>query len=257
MHGVMFGILGAKGGVGASLLSVNLAAVLAGAGKTLLIDLQPLSGGDDLLLDVSPDNSWFDLLFVLGEINANHLKQACIMHDSGLAFLAAPAAWPRSGEWKKVPGLLAELKHFYDWILVDLSPRAPEEINLWDVLSSCLLVLTPDPPALRSGKRWLHAMPVDVQEKTQLVLSQISTHHPANPQKIAASLGTQLLCTLPIDVRAVGYQVNFGASCVHDRGSPFGKAVWDLAQRIVRDRSAHPRVRSGIPSRMDVGQELK
>ncbi len=58
----VIGILSAKGGVGASLVATNLGCVLAGYGQTLLLDLNPGSGADDLLLDLSPQRSWADLL---------------------------------------------------------------------------------------------------------------------------------------------------------------------------------------------------
>jgi len=56
------GIRGVKGGSGASLLATNLGIALAAREPCLLIDLHARLGYDDLLLDLTVEKSWQDLL---------------------------------------------------------------------------------------------------------------------------------------------------------------------------------------------------
>jgi len=239
-------VQGAKGGVGASLLSVNLGVALSQAGRTLLLDLDPQSGCDDLLLDLAPQHTWMDLLPVAGELQASHLHRACETHVSGLDLLAAPQATAPTAEWDRLPVLLGGLTRHYEWILLDLPSHMAADSwqTMRDLLSSQLLVLTPDPSALRAGTRSLKAAPPGIRARTGLVVNQVSERHPASPQGIAAGLGVDLLCVLPIDARAVGYQINFGVSCVGDSRSHFGRAVLQLAARLVADSNSQTGIKN-------------
>lgn len=77
--GQLVGVVGGRGGAGASVLTIGLAVAAARAGQdVLVIDGDPLGGGLDLLLgaDHEPGLRWPDLREVSGRLAAPALRQA-------------------------------------------------------------------------------------------------------------------------------------------------------------------------------------
>jgi len=229
----VIGMLSAKGGVGASLVATNLGCVLAGYGQTLLIDLNPGSGADDLLLDLSPQRSWVDLLPVVKEISPKHLQLIIAQHPTGLNLMRTPDVWLNDVDWLAVVQLLGYLADENEWLLLDMPTGIPAVTqNVFSMMDIALVVTTADPPALRAAGRLISSLPPDLRDQSGLVVNQITRRHPASPAEIAGSLEIPLLAALQPDPRAVGYKVSFGNPCVSDKRSSFGRGVISLAARL-------------------------
>ncbi|MCK5053717.1 MAG: hypothetical protein KAR65_05545 [Anaerolineales bacterium] len=241
----VLGILSAKGGVGASLVATNLGCALSGYGQTLLLDLNPGSGADDLLLNLSPRRSWVDLLPVVKEINPKHLQLVIAQHPSGLNFMRTPEVWHNDIDWLAVVQLLIYLADENEWLLLDMSTGIPASTqSVFSMMDIALIVTTADPPALRAAGRLINSLPAEIRGQSGLVVNQITRRHPVSPAEIARSLEIPLLAALQPDSRAVGYQVSFGNPCVSDRGSSFGRGVVLLATRL----------RKAVAGRKELGQ---
>ncbi len=224
---------GAKGGVGTSLIATNLGCALAGQGTTLLLDVHAASGGDDLLLDLKPERSWVDLLPVAEELRKAHIQRAVSTHSSGLHFLAS-STWVEGLDWEAVQSLIRQLQRFFHWILLDLAPVGLIAQPLDDLQADYFfLVATPDPIALRAARRWCERTVGKPANGMGLILNQYSIRHPAGAGELAAAVGLPLVSTIPIDLRAVGYQVNFGRVCVRDPRSSCGRSIAHLMKRLV------------------------
>ncbi len=85
----LIAVVGAKGGVGATTLAVNLAAASAAHQRTLLIDLEA-SGTVAIHLGLAPEHGLADLVEVeSGPNDPAMLQQVLTPHSSGLQLLAA------------------------------------------------------------------------------------------------------------------------------------------------------------------------
>jgi len=236
----VLGNLSAKGGVGASLVATNLGCILASYGQTLLLDLNPGSGADDLLLNLTPQRSWVDLLPVVKEISPKHLQLVIAQHPSGLNFMQTPDVWHNEIDWLAVVQLLRYLADEMEWLLLDMPTGIPASTqSVFSMMDIALIVTTADPPALRATGRLINSLPADIRGKSGLVVNQITRRHPVSPAEIARSLEIPLLAALQPDARAVGYQVSFGIPCVSDRGSRFGRGVALLAARLRKVVAGH------------------
>lgn len=234
--------LGAKGGVGVSLIATNLGLLLAQRGQCLLLDLHPQTGIDDLLLDLTPERSWADLLPVAEELTPRHLELAATAHSAGLRLLAAPQQPPAQPE--KVERLLRALSRSADWLLVDAPPPGdPLTAAALALCDALLLVSTPDPPALRVAHCLARDLPAPLRGRTGLVLNQIDRGHPVPPAELAAAVGLPLLAALPPDPEAVGNQVHFGRPVALDGRATLAREVARLASRLFA--ALAPRPRSG------------
>jgi pilus assembly protein CpaE len=231
-------VLGAKGGVGASLVATNLALALTRYGRTLLVDLHIGNGGDDLLLDLSPERSGADLLPVAGELTARHLELATETHSSGLSLLAGPASTPDTETDKRLIALLQALAGPFEWTVLD-SPFSSPLLPSWLIPSDVIaLVATADPPALRAAQRRLASFTAEGRARVGLVLNQFTRAHPAHPSSVAASLECTLLAVFPADPRSVGFQINFGRPCLLDPQSGFGRSAAAMARTMASKRSS-------------------
>lgn len=233
----VIGIFGARGGVGASLLAANLACALAQRGRSLLLDLHPLTGADDLYLGLGNEQTWVELLPLVAELSDNHLELMCQRHASGLRVLAAPSH-PLT-QLEPMLDLVNALEPFTDYLVVDL-PRAnptiwklPATPEATQFLVTCL-----DPPSLRSARHTLAIVPPTWKSRTRLVISQWATPHPLSPEEASQALGIDLAAVLPFDPEAIGQQVHFGLPAVLQEASTYGKAVRRFASQIAGGR--HP-----------------
>lgn len=235
-------LLSAKGGSGASLIATNLAVVLARREETLLVDLHPGLGYDDVLLDLMCERSWADLLPVAGELRAQQLALAEANHSSGLKLLCAPTDPTTQVDEARLDKLLRALSENVAWLVLD-PPAGLDNLSrtALGMSDAVLLVTTADPASLRAVRRLYQSLPVETQAQTGLVVNQIGGRHPADPSAIAAAIGATLLAALPPDPRAVGYQVNFGQVCALDNRSAFGRAIVRMAGQVVRAAASKAR----------------
>ena len=93
--GRMLTIFSAKGGVGKSTLSVNLAVSLARKGRrTVLVDLDLQFGDGAVMLDINPARTISDLAAEVREFSLENILPYLEEHKSGL-FLLASLCGPR------------------------------------------------------------------------------------------------------------------------------------------------------------------
>jgi Flp pilus assembly CpaE family ATPase len=241
-----FGVLGAKGGCGTSLVASNLCVALSWERVCLLVDLNAVRGCDDLLLDLEPQRTWADLLPVAGELTRAHLGKVLSPYRSRAGLLAAPPSPVEVESYSRIGELIGSLGRFSPWVILDLPSGDPAMCHA--VITHCdrlLLVSTADVPALRACRRLLVALPTERPSETALVLNQIGAGHPIQPKALASSLGLPIVGALPRDMRGVGNQVAFGHPAVLDRQSPFGWEARALAERLVRSSREGARGRAG------------
>ncbi len=93
-NGATYAFLSSKGGLGATVLSVNVAAALAArkAGRSALIDLCLQSGDSSVLLDLVPKTTIVDIARNFDRLDAALIAGVVEKHDLGIDLLAAPAS---------------------------------------------------------------------------------------------------------------------------------------------------------------------
>ena len=226
-------VMGAKGGVGTSLVATNLALTLHAVGGAILVDLNLRAPSDDLLLDVQPAGSWADLLPVVKELTRSHIDLVSSPNKRDMVLLAPPAAPQKALDVEHIPDLIRSLSEFAGWVVLDLDASTDRfTSHILNQVDWLLVVATADAPALRGAWRVCEAVPAETTRRAGLVLNQVSRHHPSDPESIASSLGIPLLACLPFETIRVADQVNFGHPVVLDPGCRFSGEVRVLARRI-------------------------
>jgi pilus assembly protein CpaE len=123
---ILTGFIGARGGVGATTISVLFTALLAQATgkKTAVVDLDPHDGSVSLLLDVDPSRGLREALEKPDRIDSLFLDRAMHKTEMGFHVLSAeePMHAPVHYNDHAADTLLKELKNQFDFVVLDL-PR--------------------------------------------------------------------------------------------------------------------------------------
>jgi pilus assembly protein CpaE len=193
-----------RGGTGCSSLAVNLGISLASLwSKTILLDLTMTAGQVALMLNMNLRYTWADIArFDLGELDMESLNSVISMHESGLAFIAAPT-FPTESEMLRGEMLLSAsslLKRHYDYIVADLPHDFSDiSIHALDAADAIFMVATPDMASVRAA-----AAAMDTysklgypKEKVNLIINPTFPRSGLPKDKIEAALGLNSIVTIP------------------------------------------------------------
>ncbi len=228
-----------KGGTGKTVLSTNLAAVLAqrSGQRVLLIDLDLQFGDAAIMLGLDPERTLHELVQAPGALDAGKLAGYTTRHRSGLDVLAAPMR-PEDAELvseAKVLQLLEVAREAYDVVVVDTSPffygpmlAVLRQTDL--VLMLCGL----DVPTLKNVKLSLRTLEMlgFPAANTRLVLNRVSPKVGLTKADVEGVLHLDVSFEIPNDP-VVAPAVNSGsvAALAHS-DSEFAGALAHLAEAL-------------------------
>jgi len=157
--GRLITVFGLRGGVGRTTFAVNLAGVLARAGRRVcLVDLASNVGHVTLHLRVRTRMTWFEMP---DEIDSSAIAQLIVRHDSGVFVAGAPQKPVLVG----LPGelcfnLLYQLRNTFNDVIVDGSAVLDEAMRTALAASRyACLVLSPEVGAVHSAQSVLRTFP--------------------------------------------------------------------------------------------------
>jgi secretion/DNA translocation related CpaE-like protein len=192
----VIGVVGGRGGAGASTLAAALAITAARSGPALLLDGDPLGGGLDVLVgaETVPGVRWNDLASTRGGLDAQAFAGAiCDVHGMGLL------SWGRTGpgalEPEAVQAVLVAARRAFTTVVIDL-PRSPGRLTdcLFAAIETSVVVVPADVRSVASTAALMSAV------GRRLVAPQLVVRDPGGsrlPAKdVAASLGLPLTTTL-------------------------------------------------------------
>ena len=155
VEGRVFAVIGAKGGVGATTIAVNLAESIArAAGETLLIDLHVATGDAAVFLGVDPRFTLVDALENTQRLDENFFRSLVVHTPSGLDLLASSVrmlAGPLDPQ--RIRTLIDFAVRYYRALVLDV-PRADQAaLDALDSASSIFVVVNHELPTLSSAYR--------------------------------------------------------------------------------------------------------
>jgi pilus assembly protein CpaE len=143
-HGTIITIFGAKGGIGKTTISTNLAtALVRGTGSTVtLVDMDTRFGDVAIMMDVAVEQSIADLARHVDEMDRDTVRDYLVRHHSGVMILPAPL---HPTEWRNVtPAQITKiidlLAQTYDYVVID-TPGTFNEIVAATLEAASLILL--------------------------------------------------------------------------------------------------------------------
>jgi pilus assembly protein CpaE len=255
VDGKIITVFTAKGGVGKTMLAINLGVVLAqrGANKVCVVDLDLSSGDIAISLLLDPVRTLADAVSMIGHIDITGAASLLTPYRPGLEMLLAPVS---PGDAEKVPPslvgeLLAVLRTMFDYVVVDTPPHISEHVlTALDASAHHVLLTTPDVPALKNLRVVLDVLdmlsyPAEIRS---VVLNRAESKLRLSQEDVERVIRTPVAAQIPAS-RAVPIAVNKGTPItLASPGHAVSKAINNFArQRLLP--APPPRGRRGRSKR--------
>lgn len=238
-RGTVISVTGAKGGVGKSVLAVNLAVALRiQTGKSIaILDADTQFGDVATMLDLTPARTSLDLLRSLAGVDRESLPEYMTTDVTGLDVLAAHAdddAWATATR-EQLLKIIEMLASLYEFVVIDTAGSFDAFVRTCVEASTLVLVVTSgEVSSVRdtaAAVRRLDAWGVD-RDRSRLVLNRGRRAPGIQPAEVAKAVNREIFWEIPFD-SDVPRSVQLGRPVVVSLpGSPLAKSLTLLARRI-------------------------
>jgi pilus assembly protein CpaE len=157
----IIGVMGAKGGVGATTVACNLAVELRRQTDqtTLLADLDVHAGLVSFLMNAESEYSLLDAVSNMHRLDAACWSPMVAQATGGLHVLRSPSLLGVSEpDADKLRHVLTLVRSFYRWVVLDLGRLNSLSLSLLDRVNELFLVTTSSVPSLYEAKRTAGAL---------------------------------------------------------------------------------------------------
>lgn len=212
--GEMIVFASAKGGVGKTVISVNLAVAFAEKGfSTCILDGNLQFGDVNLALDLQPKLTISDLVQDINSIN-NTLPNYLQTHESGVRVLSAPTK-PEYADLVAVSTLqiiCRKILEQNDFLIVDLSAGLSENnIRFMELADKVFIVTDLEMAALKNTKTMIKTLDVlEMNKKISVVVNRQDMESIIKAKDAAALLEMENLFYVSNDFKVVSKSFNIG-----------------------------------------------
>lgn len=178
VRGRLLTVFSAKGGVGKTTVSTNVAVALAQMDyKVCLVDLDLAFGDVAITLQLLPEHTIADAVSMQADLDGESLDALLTKYSDNLFALVAPTSPLAKATISQelVGKILTSLKQRFDFVVVDTPPAFDDHVlQAFDASDLLLLVLTLDIPALKNIKVTLETLELlnFPHEKCRIVLNR-------------------------------------------------------------------------------------
>ncbi len=246
-HGMLVTVFSAKGGVGKTTLSTNLAACFAGhLNKSVcIVDLDLAFGDVSIVLQLFPVHTIADAVGMDRKLDVSAIEQLLTEHPSGLKAMAAPVQ-PEAKDritGEMVAKLLHILKQMFDVVVVDTPPAFDDVVlQAFDESDLLLLIGTLDVPSLKSLKISIETLSLlnHPKDHWRLVLNRADMKVGLSPQEVEKTLNLPIAAQIP-QSNDVPASINQGKPIVLELPKhPVSVAIRRLAEDCLQKAAAQP-----------------
>ncbi len=204
--GTVVTIFGAKGGIGKSTISTNIAVALARMERSsvCVVDLDNGFGDIAGMLDVKPERTMFDMIRDMDMIERDDISRYVTKHElTDLDILAGPTVL----EWRKItPDQVRRVIEFlaknYDTIVLDTSGMLNELAEMAvEVATIVLWVTTTEFASVKDSLEAMRALKMlsYSQERVRIVMNAISPDDGVRPSVVQDALQRDVFWNIPYD----------------------------------------------------------
>jgi pilus assembly protein CpaE len=215
-NGKLITVFSAKGGVGKTTVSTNLAVLLADGGhkSVCLVDLDLAFGDVAVTLQIMPTHTIADAVSMGSNLDSAGLESLLTKYQDGVVSLVAPIQPDAkdSISAELVARIIVLLKRTFDYVVVDTAPAFDDHVLVsFDHSDLLLLLLTLDIPAVKATKVTVETLDLlnYPREKIRLVLNRADSKVGLSVEEVEKALNFKVSATIPSS-REVAASVNRG-----------------------------------------------
>jgi pilus assembly protein CpaE len=240
-------VVGAKGGVGATTVAVNLATSLHRASKapTLLIDLHAAHGDAAVLLGAEPRFSVADALQNLHRTDESYLKGLATTTKAGIDLLSSsgtPPGVPFDGG--QVRALIELAATAYRYVVLDCARSDHALLQVMDVASQVVVVANQELTTVRTAARLVDVLRQRCgSERVKVALSRLDPQADIARTDVERALGAPVAYVLPNDYRTSVSALTRGEPLVLQNHTRLASSL----ESVARDLGGLPRPASEAP----------
>jgi pilus assembly protein CpaE len=250
-YGKILSVLGSKGGIGSTMIAVNLAEALSRSGdavSTALVDLHLSFGDIPLFLDVEPAHTIGRISQNISRLDSVYLMSTLTKHASGIYILAgsnnreeAEAVTPDTTKQ-----IFNSMQEVFDYIVVDTN-RSLDQIALVSLeLSEAIFVITQlDLPSLKNANKFVN-MCIDLgcdESNLRLVINRYEKRTDISLKEAEEVLNQKAFWLIPNDYPPVNSSINQGKSVISTApNSKVTRSFKEMALRIQGKKLKRPRL---------------
>ena len=232
--GTVITVFGAKGGIGKTTISTNLATALVQKTNqsVVVVDLDTRFGDVAILMDIPVERSIADMAMPEEEISRDIVAECIYTHNTGVAILPAPI---RPTDWRSIHAghierIVNLLTQTYDYVILD-TPGTFNDIvaRSLELATMVMLVCTVDMASLKDT-----LLAIDMlrswnfpQDKIKLVINATNDAINMQSSEVKRMLGRDVFWTIPYD-RSISAATQLGMPVVVSK--PESKAAVSLAE---------------------------
>lgn len=237
-QGKVLAVVGAKAGVGATTVAVNLALEMsrAATGGAGLLDLRREGGETPYFLDLECAYTWEEVTRNLARLDSTFLESILTRHASGLALLPAPVTASEILDEAALERLTQEMRRLFGQVVVDAGTAAEQPARFLELADEVILVLNLSLPCLARARSFLEALrgrEGGVAGKVRLAAMRHVKGGEIEPAEAAEVLGQPIDWLLPDDAVSALAALNRGQSVAEAAPkSPLAKALTVMARQL-------------------------
>ena len=236
--------MGSKGGVGQTLVAINLAVALKSQTKkrVALLDFNfALAGEIALLLAVPQTKSLLDLLPVIDKLSPQMLKGYVVEHSSGIDFLSAVS---ESIDAQKILPSYAErtvsfFGSVYDYVIVNIGRSFNDlQLAVMDNVDMVVLVTTPELASLYHAKKVWQQFIINhyPTQMLKVVLNKADVEGGLSVDQVSEYIKQRPTWLIPNDADSAVLSINRGVPAViASTRSPFSRGIYSIVNTIAEE----------------------
>jgi pilus assembly protein CpaE len=242
-RGTVITVFGAKGGIGKTTISTNLATSLVritGA-NVVLVDMDTRFGDVAIMMDIAVETSIADLAKHIDELDRDRIRDFLAQHHTGLYILPAPL---HPTEWRnltpqhieKIVDLLAQT---HDYVIIDTPGTFNELIaTTLEMASLILLITSMDIASIKDtalALEMLRAASVP-EEKVKLTINHSTAANSLREEDVERVLEYEVFWQVPYDL-AVSSSTQLGQPVVLSKPyARVSRSITELAHALTGTR---------------------
>jgi pilus assembly protein CpaE len=248
--GDVFAFIGAKGGVGATTVAVNVATALAKVQpeSTLLMDLNLACGDAAVFLGDEPRFSIVDAVENVHRLDAAFFNSLVVKSKSGVELLGAGSRpLPGAVDGGRIRAVLEFASQTRRYTVLDVPRSDPAVLDSLELATQIVVVANQELATVRSAGRMAATLRQRYgQHRLSLVLTRTDRRAEIGHEDVQRAVGLEIRHTFPSDYRIALQAMNKGRPVVLDNHNQLSGAFASFARELagIHASAAEEKVRS-------------